>query len=193
VFGVPPDSAATKARLLEAAFDEFAQYGLAGARVDRIAESAGANKRLIYVYYGNKDGLFEAVLAQRVGVITDAVPFTADDLPAYASALFDYLLAEPRLLRLVTWHQLERPSANLAEQDAYRSKLRALADAQKQGAITTTLEPVDLLALVLGQVTAWFAVSPGLRDLAADEAFTPKRLSHHRTALTNAVRMITCP
>ena len=37
-------------------------------RVDRIAEAAQANKRLIYVYYGSKEQLFDVVLAQRVGV-----------------------------------------------------------------------------------------------------------------------------
>ncbi|MDM0043930.1 TetR/AcrR family transcriptional regulator [Variovorax dokdonensis] len=48
--------------ILEAARDEFAQHGLAGARVDRIAERADVNKRLIYYYFGSKDDLFLAVL-----------------------------------------------------------------------------------------------------------------------------------
>ncbi|MBO3680199.1 TetR family transcriptional regulator [Streptomyces sp. NEAU-YJ-81] len=48
--GGPCDSNATKAGLLDAAFTEFAAYGIAGARVDRIAETAGANKRLISVH-----------------------------------------------------------------------------------------------------------------------------------------------
>jgi AcrR family transcriptional regulator len=61
---MPPDSTATKARLLGAALTEFAEHGIAGARVDRIAEQAGANKRLIYVYYGNKEQLFETVVGQ---------------------------------------------------------------------------------------------------------------------------------
>jgi len=47
---MPPDSTATKARLLDAALSEVAEHGIAGARVDRIAEQAGANKRLLYVY-----------------------------------------------------------------------------------------------------------------------------------------------
>ncbi|WP_217146124.1 TetR family transcriptional regulator, partial [Streptomyces sp. AC627_RSS907] len=51
---MPPDSTATKARLLAAARAEFARHGVAGARVDRIAAAAKANKRLLYVYFGNK-------------------------------------------------------------------------------------------------------------------------------------------
>ena len=49
-------------RILEAATAEFAREGLAGARVDRIAARAGANKRMLYYYFGSKEDLFLAVL-----------------------------------------------------------------------------------------------------------------------------------
>lgn len=52
----------TRARILEAARKEFAQHGLGGARVDRIALESGANKRMLYYYFGSKDDLFLAVL-----------------------------------------------------------------------------------------------------------------------------------
>lgn len=52
----------TKARLLEAARDEFAEKGLSGARVNTIAEAAGVNKQLLYYYFDDKDGLYAAVL-----------------------------------------------------------------------------------------------------------------------------------
>src|SRR5947209_14180945 len=151
---VPPDSTATKARLLDAAFEEFAQHGLAGARVDRIAEAAQANKRLIYVYYGNKEQLFDAVRTQRVGALFAAVPFTAEDLPGFAVALFDHLLASPKLLRLGKWGQLERADSSAAEIIQFRDKIEALARAQKHGIITTDLEPADLLVLLLGMITS---------------------------------------
>ncbi|MFJ8231901.1 TetR family transcriptional regulator [Streptomyces sp. NPDC094448] len=190
---MPPDSTATKARLLAAAFEEFTRYGLAGARVDRIARNAEANKRLIYVYYGNKDQLFDAVLARYLGSLADAVPFTADDLPGYAGALFDHLATRPGILRLASWRQLERPGTITAETDAYRPKVEALADAQRRGTVSGRIAPVDLLALVLGQVTAWFTASPGLRDVAPGDAFAPDRLADHRAALTTAVHTLTRP
>ena len=56
------DSTATRARILDAAIAEFTAYGLAGARIDRIAETADANKRSIYVYFENKELLFNAAL-----------------------------------------------------------------------------------------------------------------------------------
>lgn len=52
----------TKSQLLEAARDEFADKGLSGARVNTIAAAAGVNKQLLYYYFGDKDGLYAAVL-----------------------------------------------------------------------------------------------------------------------------------
>ena len=56
------DPEGTRARILEAATAEFAHCGLGGARVDRIAERAGANKRMLYYYFGSKEALFLAAL-----------------------------------------------------------------------------------------------------------------------------------
>jgi TetR/AcrR family transcriptional regulator len=58
----PRDSAVTAAAIREAALDEFAARGFSGGRVDRIAENAQVNKRMIYHHYGSKDGLYLAVL-----------------------------------------------------------------------------------------------------------------------------------
>ena len=58
----PRNSAKTKASILAAARVEFADRGFEGARVDAIAERAGANKRLLYHYFGNKEDLYRAVL-----------------------------------------------------------------------------------------------------------------------------------
>src|SRR3569832_1411794 len=58
------DADRSQAVILAAAQDEFAEYGLGGARMDRIAERAGLNKRLIYYYFEDKEKLFQAVLEQ---------------------------------------------------------------------------------------------------------------------------------
>ena len=62
----------TRASILEAATREFARYGLGGARVDRIAERAGANKRMLYYYFGDKDGVFLAALERSYAQIRNA-------------------------------------------------------------------------------------------------------------------------
>jgi AcrR family transcriptional regulator len=181
-----------RARLLDAAFAEFAQHGLAGARVDRIAEAAQANKGLIYVYYGNKEQLFDTVLTQRVGALFDAVPFTTADLPGFAGALFDHLLASPKLLRLNAWRQLERGDPPTVGIDWGRETIEAISQAQQRGVITTELEPADLLTLMLGMATSWFRVS-SLRNWATEDSGSPQRLQQHRAALTTAVRRLVAP
>ncbi|WP_271270637.1 TetR/AcrR family transcriptional regulator [Aliamphritea hakodatensis] len=52
----------TKKKILEAALEEFSEYGFYGARVDRIVQSAGVNKRMVYHYFHDKTGLFEALI-----------------------------------------------------------------------------------------------------------------------------------
>lgn len=64
--GLPMRNAeATRERILEAATAEFSAYGIAGARVDRIAKTAGCNKNLIYIYFENKETLFTTVLQKQ--------------------------------------------------------------------------------------------------------------------------------
>ncbi len=53
----------TRARILSAATDEFAANGYSGARIEAISRAAGANPRMIYHYFGDKDGLYVAVLS----------------------------------------------------------------------------------------------------------------------------------
>lgn len=190
---MPPDATATKARILDAGLREFARYGLAGARVDRIAESAPANKRSIYVHFGNKEELFDLVVARALADMADAVPFNAEDLADYAGRLFDYLRAHPHVLRLTTWAQLERAEAGSEEIEAYRPKVAAIADAQANGAIRNPADPADLLAFTVSTVTAWSNASPALRTLAAEQVDSAERVAGHRRALVDAVRAITQP
>ncbi|MET7288708.1 TetR family transcriptional regulator [Streptomyces sp. NPDC005573] len=188
---MPPDATATKKRLLKAAHNEFAQFGLAGARVDRIAEAAQANKRLIYVHFGNKNDLFDLVVANSLADLAKAVPFTAEDLPGYAGNLFDYLLDHPQVLRLTGWAQLERPDASPAQVDAYRPKIEAISSAQQQDIVTKTVTPADVLALLLALTTAWAYASPALRSLADQPPWDRERLQIHRAAMIAAVQALT--
>jgi AcrR family transcriptional regulator len=146
------DGDATRRRILDAASTEFAQRGIAGARVDRIAAAAKANKAQMYAYYGNKDDLFDAVFAAQVGAAIDEVPFTPDDLPGYAVRLHDGHRRRPDLMRLAMWRRLERSvegevTEQVADHDA--TKLEKIAQAQRDGAIDGSLSPAEVLAVVL--------------------------------------------
>ncbi|WBP95013.1 TetR family transcriptional regulator [Mycolicibacterium neoaurum] len=176
---MPPDATDTKRRILVAAHAEFAQFGLSGARIDRIAETAGVNKRSIYVHFGPKEVLFDLIVARALTEMAEEVPFTPDDLPAYAGALFDYLVTTPAVLRLTVWSGLERPEPNPAEVQAYQPKVQAL---ERQFGTAA----VDTLALLLGLVTGWLTASPALRSLAAEDPMSDSRLAFHRAALVAA-------
>jgi len=159
---------ATQARILAAAAAEFSAFGIAGARVDRIANAAKANKNLIYIYFESKDRLFDAVFDAYVVRLIDVVPFTPEDLAGYVGRLFDFYVANPDLLRLATWHRLERGSDRepAAVAESYRVKLDGLAEAQAAEKVTAAFPPPILLALILSIAATWGAASPA--DVPAD-------------------------
>jgi AcrR family transcriptional regulator len=108
------DSAATKARLLEAAENEFAAYGFAGTCVDDIARRADANVQAIYRYFGGKAGLHRAAfdslygdVARRIQEAAAAAPL--DDLTprerfaAMAGLFFDTVWEHPTFARFALW------------------------------------------------------------------------------------------
>jgi len=175
------DSGATRSRLLDAAYAEFVERGLAGARVDRIASAASANKQAIYAYFGSKDALFDAVLDSRLRVLADLVPFTPHDLPAYTGALFDRLDADPGLVRLTQWKALERPGASEAELAAHLDKAQSLADARG-----ITLEAgIDAMMFALAAAQSWNSTAGSIRNPVGDDEAARK--ARHRAAVIAAV------
>ncbi|WIX80341.1 TetR family transcriptional regulator [Amycolatopsis carbonis] len=179
------DAAATRRRILDAAVEEFSDAGLAGGRVGRIAERARANQRMIYAYFGSKDGLFEAVLTEKVLQAQAAVMFDAEDLPGYACQVFDFYRANPRMARLNLWQALERPDLlpSLAPVErAMADKVAGIAAAQASGAVSSALPAAVLLDLVL-------ALTYGNIAQAGNAALWP---DSQRTALATAVsRLVT--
>lgn len=184
-------SESTRAAILAAAVAEFAERGFSGARIDRIAEAAVANKRMIYVYFDDKDGLFAQTLRHVLAALVEAVPITEDDLPGYARHLFDYLVEHPEALRLTMWRHLERPDAGPEVREVYTEKITSMRDMEASpGSSGAAIAALDLLVLVQGMTNAWL-ISP-LDLLLADstEPMSEPRLAAHRAALGEAVRRI---
>ncbi|WP_170406344.1 TetR family transcriptional regulator [Ruegeria arenilitoris] len=109
------DAEATKARILQAAKKEFAKHGLGGARVDEIAERANANKRMLYHYFGSKEGLFQTVLeaayldirsAERKLNLEALSP--SDALESLVRFTWKYYLKNPEFITLVNSENLHR-------------------------------------------------------------------------------------
>ncbi|WP_406503134.1 TetR/AcrR family transcriptional regulator [Streptomyces sp. NBC_00212] len=178
------DSKATKERILAAAAAEFAQHGVAGARVDRIATQAKANKRAIYEYFGDKNKLFAAVLEHLMADLAQAIPPGDEDLPAYAERLFDYHRAHPEALRLLMWEALELGDQPVPGEETrtrhYEDKIRAAQTATSDG------EARDRLFFTLGLV-GWSLAMPQLRRMILGPDHTLEQL---RPAIADAVRTL---
>src|SRR5579885_779392 len=93
--GKPEES---RAAILKAAVEEFAREGVAGARTDAIARSAGVNKALLYYYFKDKEALYDAVLDEVFsGVRATIHNALSNDLPPreklqnYIRAHFNYI------------------------------------------------------------------------------------------------------
>lgn len=168
----------TRRRILAAATEDFARYGIAGARVDRIAAEAGVSKAQIYTYYGDKLALFGAVFRTHASAIVDEIPFTADDLPGYATGLYDAARRRPDVIRLLAWARLEGVELPL-DADGLRAKLDAIAAAQAAGTLTGAIRPEDILALLSSMALAWTVT--GLLPIGAE------RPDDHRAALREVV------
>ena len=189
----PRDAQGTRELLLAAATEEFSEFGLAGARIDRIAERAGYNKRLIYVYFGDKDQLFHTVLERRIETLDREVPFIPDDLAAFAAARFDYIVAHPQTSRLAAWRTFERAEPTEAEVHSFEIKVAAIEGAQKSGKLNADIAAIDLFAMVLRLTESWLSAPPALRTLAGQDPDASQRIRQHRAALIDAVSSFTTP
>ncbi len=152
--------------ILAAARQEFAAYGLAGARVDRIAEKAGLNKRMLYYYFDSKSGLFTAVLeavyaelcdlAEQLDFETGAPSLLLGRL---VELLFDHYDRHPDTITLLNSENLHgarhlAASPRLKQMSpAFRQRLaRLIARGEADGSFRPGIDPVDLYLSIVGQI-----------------------------------------
>ncbi|MEF7614662.1 TetR/AcrR family transcriptional regulator [Aquincola sp. MAHUQ-54] len=190
------DAERSQATILVAARDEFAEYGLGGARVDRIAERAGLNKRLIYYYFVDKERLFQAVLEQAYRDIReeekqlhllDLAP--ADAVRRLVEFTWDYYLAHPEFLTLLNSANLHR-ARHLADSQRARelnSPLIAtlgeiLERGRREGSLRGGVDPLQLYVSIAGMAYFYLSNNYTLSAIFGRDLMTPKahqqRLSH---------------
>ena len=186
------DADATRVRILEAATAEFAQHGLAGARVDRIAAAARTNKAQLYHYFGGKETLFDVVFDRYVQENLVSGWFDPEHLPEYAAGAYDGYLRDPVLVRLATWARLERtptgdlfaPTSGIDVQVVAR-----IEKAQAEGILVDHVAPLEIFCLVIGMASAWAQSSLTITaSVEEPEAVHAAR----REALAGAVRAAFC-
>ena len=189
----PTDVTATKQRILDAAQEEFGTYGLAGARIDRIAKNGNASKERLYAYFGDKVALFHAVLDVDFEQAMESVEFTGEDMPAHAVELFDAMLGKPQIQRMTIWGQLQGEAPRMKklaeEHSSWVPRMATIRKAQEDGLISKHWDPQDLITMLFGLVFGW-VVAPGVADnqnVDADE------IARRREVVREAVTRICKP
>jgi AcrR family transcriptional regulator len=190
---MPRDAEQTRARIFAAATIEFSDHGIAGARIDRIAVRARANKQLIYAYFGSKRGLFDHVVSTELCRYVEEVPFDAQRLPEYAGAAFDYFMANRPFTQLGLWHSLEPGEARHripAVEKAIRDRTRLLSAAQRAGRVDNAIPAAELLALVATIAGTWAIAAP---ERSPRGGAGPSVRARRRAAVVEAVARLTSP
>src|SRR5262245_154401 len=127
----------TSDRIIAAATAEFSRYGIAGARIERIAKAARTSKERVYAYFRSKEALYRFVAARELAAVAEATRMDPTDLPTYAGRVHDYFTRHPDRLRLMTWGQMEllpnEPEADDPFQKSVRYKVEQLRRAQAAG------------------------------------------------------------
>jgi TetR/AcrR family transcriptional regulator len=163
------DPEGTRRRILNAALHEFSDKGISGARVDAIAARAETNKRMIYHYFGSKDGLYRAVLQEGLA----AQPAGSADQESRLARLHRRFASNPEWVRLLMWEALEHGTAAVIEnEELRRAGLTRYIDTikadQASGVLSADIDAEQLALTEIGIAIAPFAF-PQLARLATGE------------------------
>jgi AcrR family transcriptional regulator len=195
------DADRSQQAILRAARDEFAAHGLGGARVDRIAERAAVNKRLIYYYFANKDSLFVAVLEDAYRQIRDAEKqlHLADLAPSDAvrrltEFTWNYYLAHPEFLTLLNSENLHsgRHLAQSTEVQPLNSPLiQTLAEVLERGRASGEfrggVDPLQLYISIAGLAYFYLSNKHTLSAIFGRPLMSAKARSERLTHITDVV------
>jgi AcrR family transcriptional regulator len=195
------DADRSQSTILAAARDEFAEHGLGGARVDRIAERAGLNKRLIYYYFADKEQLFQAVLEQAYRDIRaeEATLHLAALDPATAvrrliEFTWDYFLAHPEFLTLLNSENLHRArhlkrSTRIREMNS--PLIQTLGDVlergRREGVFRGGVDALQLYISIAGLAYFYLSNNHTLSAIFGRDLMSPKALSERLSHITEVV------
>ena len=179
------DADRSRAALLAAALDEFAQHGFAGARVADIARRAGLNKQLINYYFGSKEGLY---LALQQAWLDREASF-ADPGLSLGELVVRYLedaLADPRPLRLLLWRGFTDASAPEGEHDR-EPDVDRIRSRQRTGEVAADLDPAAVLLAGMGMVAAPLIMPQVARELLGADPSSPEFAARYAEQLRRIV------
>ena len=195
------DADRSQLAILASARDEFSQRGLAGARMDSIAERAGLNKRLIYYYFGSKDDLFLAVLegtyadirqAEQRLHLEDVEPVEA--IRRLVSFTWHYYLEHPEFITLLNSENLHRAvhlkrSERIQEMNSPLIKLLddVLERGRRSGVFRDGIDPVQVYISIASLCYFYLSNNDTLSTIFGRDLRTPKAMAQRLSHMTDLV------
>jgi len=159
----------TRKRIMAAAQKEFAASGFAGARTDAIACRAHVNERMIFYCFKSKEGLYRAILAEKLSAKTAIIESTPDEdfttslVKGFAEACSDY-----DALRMWQWEALDRSNRKLVAEDERRAYFQAEVARWRRAKASGALPPdaeEEMLLLVSAALRTFPLVMPQVISL----------------------------
>ena len=172
-------------RILLAALREFAHKGFAGARVDAIARRARINKRMLYHYFGNKEGLFREVLRRKIQERAEWMAAAPDDPMESLPYWFELACGDPEWVRLLEWEALQWKNQEVIDEAHRREALaRAVARIQRRQAEGSLAPHFDAAQLLLSMMAlaAYPVAFPQLARLVTGYPVSDPRFQKQRKA-----------
>ncbi len=155
----------TQQRILEAALQEFAAKGFAGARVDVIARRASINKRMLYHYFGDKEGLFREVMRRKIDERSAWLASAPEDPVELLPAWFQSACRDPEWIQLLEWEALQWGEGKVIDEErrleAVEKALERIRRQQSAGLLDPTLDAGHLL-LTMVAITSFPLAFPQL-------------------------------
>jgi len=180
---------------------EFAREGVAGARTDAIAHSAGVNKALLYYYFKDKEALYQAVLDEVFSGVRAAIERALsqdlaprDRLEAYVRAHFDYIASNPLYPRIVHAEFLRAgkdPSRMQRVAKQYFQPIFVnLAALLKEGEVSgdfRPVNPVQFIPSMISVIVFYFITAPILKVMTGADPTSPEILADRRAAVVEFI------
>ena len=173
----------TRARILSAALKEFAAKGFAGARVDAIARRAAINKRMLYHYFGDKEGLFRAVLRRKIAERQAWAESLSGDPAESLSFWFEAACKDADWVRLLEWEALQSPEEKIIDEKqrlaAVAGGLKRIRQRQVRGQLSGEFDPRHVM-LAMRSLTMFPVAFPQLTRLIMGRAVSDPRFQKER-------------
>lgn len=196
----------TKKQILDAATTEFTNKGIEGARIDEIARAAGVNKRMLYHYFGSKDGLFQSVLekiyqdiraAEENLDLVDRDPMEA--MAELCTFSFDWFVEHPEFISILNEenlhgaiHAKESDSVFNLNMPLVNTISKVLQRGEVTGDFRPNVDPIELYISIAGVSYLYFSNLHTLSEIFGRNLSSAEELKKRRSHVVDVILGYLC-